>query len=199
MIGHALFTSSYLPGKTITSIGELKGVSLLVLHGGEDISPTIYGEKVGHAHAGQELSRRDYAEVLLANKAKELGIPILGICRGAQLVCSLAGGSLWQHVEGHGGGRHALRYKEQDTWTNTCHHQMMKPTEDMEILATSPCLSPIKWGEDDNGTHATGEEPEILYIPDWKAVAVQGHPEWLSSKDPLVVITKEILEEKGFL
>jgi hypothetical protein len=76
---------------------------------------------------------------------------------------------------------------------------MMKPTPEMEIIATSPCLSPKKWGETQQGVETDEDEPEIIYIPDFKALCVQGHPEWLSSEDPLVKITKHLLEERNHL
>lgn len=195
MIAHALFHSSFLAGESLKYPQELtKEHKLLVIHGGEDISPLIYGEKSVYAYAGDLLSQRDAMEIQFVDKARALKIPILGICRGAQLLCCLGGGSLWQHVEHHAGSNHTLNFRGRKYWTNSVHHQMMRPTEDMEILATSPNLSPIKYNEKKH--EDLGEEPEIVYIPNLNALCVQGHPEWLREHDPLVQITKDLLKEK---
>ena len=70
---------------------ELKEPGILILHGGEDISPSIYGHGLSSlTRASNKPSFRDRAEVALANRAIGLGIPIFGICRGAQLACALA-------------------------------------------------------------------------------------------------------------
>lgn len=195
MIAHALFQSNYLKGESLSHAMQLrKDHKLLVLHGGEDISPLIYGERSVYAQAADHLSRRDAAEIQFVEQARILGIPILGICRGAQLLCCLGGGSLWQDVSNHAGRNHELLFRGETYWTNSVHHQMMRPTEDMEILAVSPNRSPIKYDESEH--EDLGDEPEIVYIPDLKALCVQGHPEWLGSTAPLVQITNQLMKEK---
>ena len=49
---------------------------------------------------------RDTREMEIYLKCYELGIPMLGVCRGAQLLCAYAGGSLVQDVNGHTGTEH---------------------------------------------------------------------------------------------
>jgi gamma-glutamyl-gamma-aminobutyrate hydrolase PuuD len=181
--------------QTVYAPMDLKDHKLLILHGGEDISPSLYGERASRAFAGNKPSKRDEAEVAIAQRAMELGMPILGICRGAQLMCALAGGRLWQHVTNHHGD-HTLDYKGHKVVGNSCHHQMMIPTMEMETLAYSDCLSPQKWGQDAEPYFDEEPEPEIVYMPNQKALAVQGHPEWLNSTHPFVKLVKQLVNEK---
>ncbi len=195
MIAHALFESNYLRGEGLSHARQLtKNHKLLVLHGGEDISPLIYGERSVYAEAPDTLSHRDAAEIQFVDRARQLDIPILGICRGAQLLCCLGGRSLWQHVTNHAGKNHEILFRGETYWTNSVHHQMMRPSEDMEILAVSPNRSPVKYDETEK--EDLGDEPEIVYIPGLKALCVQGHPEWLGKDAPLVQITNQLLKEK---
>lgn len=183
--------------KGIYSPRELKGVDLLVLWGGADIATSLYGQKRGRSHSDEVTSPRDRGEVNLAKAAIKEGIPILGICRGAQLLCALGGGKLYQDVDNHGHSFHPLRLEgdSKQYTTNSCHHQMLIPTKDMVVLGWSPCLSPVKWGEcQDEPIMDSGDEPEIVFFPKMKALGIQGHPEWLNKDDDLVRITKTLTE-----
>lgn len=70
----------------------------LVLSGGHDVSPLAYGEqplkKVGHT-----LPERDIFDKLLIEGALEKDMPILGICRGLQIVNVALGGTLYQDLD----------------------------------------------------------------------------------------------------
>jgi gamma-glutamyl-gamma-aminobutyrate hydrolase PuuD len=167
---------------------------LLVLHGGEDISPSLYKEEPGRTHAKAAPSRRDKEEILLVRKAVEEGIPILGICRGAQLLCALGGGALYQHVDNHH-STHSLVVNGKEYVTNSCHHQMMIPTDRMNVLGYTPSLSLFKWRDGDFPIKDEGDEPEIVHIPEFKALGVQGHPEWLPHDHDLNKITRHFLQE----
>jgi putative glutamine amidotransferase len=79
----------------------------LVLTGGSDIDPRLYGEKPHKEVYGVD-SHRDRAEYWALDHAARLGIPVLGICRGSQIMCAYRGGSLRQHIEGHRGGEHMV-------------------------------------------------------------------------------------------
>ena len=69
----------------------------LVLQGGSDVSPFTYGEEpVNQAWAGDRL--RDVYEIELVHEFVEAGKPVLGICRGAQLINVAFGGTLYQDV-----------------------------------------------------------------------------------------------------
>jgi putative glutamine amidotransferase len=69
----------------------------LVLQGGADISPQCYGEEPLHPDwAGDRL--RDAYEMELFHEFVEAGKPVLGICRGAQLINVALGGTLYQDI-----------------------------------------------------------------------------------------------------
>jgi gamma-glutamyl-gamma-aminobutyrate hydrolase PuuD len=181
---------------TVNSPPELEKCRLLILNGGEDISPSLYGQAPTRTWAKHYPSVRDRCEVNLVKAAVKMGIPILGICRGAQLLCALGGGSLYQHVDNHGGQDHPVYYKGTEYWSNSCHHQMMIPGEDMEVLGSTPCRSPKKWTDDqDEPVEKTDDEPELVYMPKMKALAVQGHPEWLPYDHAYVQLIRNLTGE----
>ena len=65
--------------------------------GGSDVAPRCYGQERHPATADEEPGR-DAFEMALARAAKERDIPLLGICRGMQLINVAYGGSLHQHL-----------------------------------------------------------------------------------------------------
>lgn len=173
--------------------------SILILHGGADISPSIYKQQPSkRTQADKHLSSRDLSELLLAERAIELGIPIFGICRGAQLACAIAGGSLVQHVNGHTGGHHNVVTSTGEIYsTSTCHHQMMNPWETKhELLAWSaPALSDVYVVEHEEQIEME-KEPEVVFFPEIKTLAVQGHPEWMEKSSAFVQYCLTLVEEK---
>jgi putative glutamine amidotransferase len=73
----------------------------LCLAGGPDLDPLTYGAEDRHERLGPTDVAVDAVELALAQTADELGMPVLGICRGAQALCVARGGTLRQHVGGH--------------------------------------------------------------------------------------------------
>ena len=69
----------------------------LLLGGGGDVHPSFYGEEPTEWLMGADLER-DRVEIFLARKFLELGKPILGICRGVQVLNVAAGGTLFQDI-----------------------------------------------------------------------------------------------------
>ncbi|SMD27001.1 gamma-glutamyl-gamma-aminobutyrate hydrolase family protein [Kibdelosporangium aridum] len=69
----------------------------LVLSGGADIDPSRYGQ-APHAATGTLRLERDTSEFGLFHLALEADIPVLGVCRGLQLINIALGGTLHQHV-----------------------------------------------------------------------------------------------------
>jgi putative glutamine amidotransferase len=75
----------------------LNDVAGLVLTGGEDMDPRLFGEEP-HAAAGAPHAARDAYELALARAAATLRIPTLAICRGAQVMNVALGGTLVQDI-----------------------------------------------------------------------------------------------------
>jgi putative glutamine amidotransferase len=87
-------TLSQLPAAAVPSLGQLDG---LVLAPGRDIEPWRYGASPGPLLAAVE-PQRDEFEFALVPPALELGIPILGMCRGLQVLNVALGGTLFEDV-----------------------------------------------------------------------------------------------------
>ncbi|HEX5224778.1 MAG TPA: gamma-glutamyl-gamma-aminobutyrate hydrolase family protein [Solirubrobacteraceae bacterium] len=74
----------------------------LMLAGGSDIDPASYGEPA-HPQTIETVPARDEFEVALTRAAIERDLPVLGICRGMQLINVARGGTLLQHLPEHVG------------------------------------------------------------------------------------------------
>jgi len=159
---------------------ELQANDVLIIWGGADIHPSLYKKgRSQYSWASQAPSHRDVIEWGLMQRAKELSIPIIGVCRGAQMLCALAGGYLIQHVTGHGGNHRVVTNDGQVFVANSIHHQMMVPDNtNHELIAhTEETLSSVYW--DENTPVDRHVEPELVYFNDVKGFAVQWHPEML--------------------
>ncbi|WP_201276701.1 gamma-glutamyl-gamma-aminobutyrate hydrolase family protein [Marisediminicola senii] len=75
----------------------LDGIDGLVLSGGADVDPALYGQDP-HAETGAPREDRDAWEKALITRAIERGLPFLAICRGAQVLNVALGGTLHQHL-----------------------------------------------------------------------------------------------------
>jgi putative glutamine amidotransferase len=73
----------------------------LCLAGGPDIDPLAYAATRRHERLGETDPAVDAAELALARAADRRGMPILGLCRGAQAINVARGGTLHQHVDDH--------------------------------------------------------------------------------------------------
>ena len=82
------------PGSSTNLLDRLDG---LLLPGGPDIAPSRYGQEPG-PHLGAVVPELDTLELEFANAAHARQLPILGICRGQQLINVALGGTLHQHV-----------------------------------------------------------------------------------------------------
>ena len=85
------------PGAMATLLTRLDGVCL---SGGPDLDPAGYGARA-HAALGPTEPALDRFELELACAADALGMPLLGVCRGAQALNIARGGTLHQHIDGH--------------------------------------------------------------------------------------------------
>lgn len=171
--------------------------SVLILWGGEDISPALYGQDVVHARASRAPSKRDIVEKSLFETAVERGIPIIGICRGAQLACALSGGTLYQHIEAGHHHPHIVETKDgHHLMTSSCHHQALNTQNTEHELLAWDNQGKIKvYTDTDNYKTVI---PEVVYFPKTKAFAIQGHPEWMSPTSPFVMWCAKQIKERFF-
>ncbi len=86
--------------KPDTPLSEFEKCKGLIIPGGRDVDPAWYGEK---PHDQTQISDigRDALEIALIRRAMKHDIPVLGVCRGHQLLNVATGGTLIQHVSGH--------------------------------------------------------------------------------------------------
>jgi putative glutamine amidotransferase len=82
------------PGAADAIVARLDG---LVISGGADVDPGRYGEEP-HPRTASWRPDRDAWEVALLDAAEAIGLPVLGVCRGMQVMAVRAGGALDQHV-----------------------------------------------------------------------------------------------------
>ncbi|MHC3472022.1 gamma-glutamyl-gamma-aminobutyrate hydrolase family protein [Streptomyces sp. 7R007] len=121
------------PEHAAAAVARLDG---LVIAGGPDVEPVRYGAEP-HPRTGPPARARDAWELALIEAALAARVPLLGICRGMQLLNVALGGTLVQHIEGHAEvvgvfGRHPVkpvpgtRYAAavpEETSVPTYHHQ----------------------------------------------------------------------------
>jgi len=73
-------------------------IDALVIAGGADVDPRRYTEDVPHERTAEWREDRDAWELALLDAAREAQMPVLGICRGMQVMAVHTGGHLDQHV-----------------------------------------------------------------------------------------------------
>ena len=161
-----------------------ESIDLVVFTGGSDVNPDYYGQNIGKfTHIDKE---RDAFEVSVWERLSK-SIVKIGICRGSQFLTAMSGGSLVQHVNGHG-GEHIISTKEDFNLKMTStHHQMMYPNDlskdAYDLIAWSTYFKSDTYL---NGKNEEMEipreflEPEIVYYKNTNALAIQGHPEFSS-------------------
>ncbi len=188
VIGYGKSYGSWIEGYQVDNMEE---ADVVVLTGGEDISPKLYGEPVGsHTYFGKSeggISKRDAFEVEEYTKARALNKPIWGTCRGAQLLCAMAGGKLIQDMSHYGSHKLHFYDEEYTCVSNTLHHQMqypyLMPKESYYILANTLGLStryldgnnkPMEMP--DRTDNNIVKEPEFVYYPKIRGLGIQGHP-----------------------
>jgi putative glutamine amidotransferase len=78
----------------------LDGLDGLIITGGRDVDPATYGQQPHPAtdEAVEDNRTRDALEIALVHGAMRRGMPVLGICRGAQVLNVALGGTLHQHL-----------------------------------------------------------------------------------------------------
>jgi len=179
-------------GYSATPVHMIEKADLLVLEGGADINPTLYNENK-HERTGVSFNskERDKKEMALVTNALCQGVPILGICRGFQLLSVYAGGKLVQDVSHSNGHFVETSIGASRLWVNSLHHQMvlldsLKETIDYVTLAWAKNLSPYHLNGDGKeiAFESDIKEIEAAYFTGLAALGVQWHPEWLSANSP---------------
>jgi putative glutamine amidotransferase len=100
------------------------------LSGGPDLDPEAYGAVERHAELGPTEPDLDAFELALARAADASGVPLLGICRGAQALNVARGGTLHQHVGAH---------RQTEPATATTHSVHVDPgTRLAQLVGTRP-------------------------------------------------------------
>ena len=89
-----------LQSETITSAdADISGYDGMVVPGGGDVDPALYGKKTDDRDYG--INRKyDEMEIELIRRFAQEGKPVLGICRGCQVINVCFGGTLNQHIDG---------------------------------------------------------------------------------------------------
>ncbi len=161
----------------------------ILLPGGDDVDPTFFGEEP-HAHLGDVDRRRDVVEIALARWTHEDKKPLMGICRGIQVINVAFGGTLYQDVPSQ--------------LPEALNHQANYTTRQWDLLSHRIALEPTSWlakrlsgntvmGNTMHhqavkdlapGMRAVGHAPDGVIeamegTGDQLVVAVQCHPEYL--------------------
>lgn len=159
----------------------------LLLSGGADVDPALYGAEPV-PELGVVEPDRDAFELTAIGTAMERRIPVLGICRGLQLLNVALGGTLTQHLAGgrlehmsHEGPRtqpaHLVRFTSGSVagglygaarWTTSLHHQAI------DVLAADLLVG-------GRTSDRVIEAVEHSHLP---VFGVQWHPEWHAELDP---------------
>jgi putative glutamine amidotransferase len=95
----------------------LDGVHGLMLTGGNDVAPALYGEQADVTVVDVD-PQRDEFEIGLVAEARRRSLPILGICRGVQMLNVACGGSLVQDIRSHVSGalEHSFKVPEHQSF-----------------------------------------------------------------------------------
>lgn len=173
----------------------------LVVWGGGDIHPSWYNRRNIASDVYHKPSIRDEQEARMMSKAIEIGLPILGVCRGAQMACALTGGILIQDVSGHHGSHYVKTSDGKRLITSSVHHQMMFPWKvNYELLAWSDPAQSSKYvglEEEEVELQRQNVEPEVVWFPDIKCLAVQGHPEFMDYDCEMNSYIHELMDKYG--
>src|SRR3954471_2349478 len=158
-------------------VERLDGV---ILAGGVDVAPELYTDD---RHASVQASRpdRDSTELAIAGATAEVDLPVLGICRGMQIMAVAAGGSLEQHVPDRVGhdehspapatyGSHPVRMVAGTRLAALLGAEADVPSYHHQSVLSHPGYEASAWAND--GTLEGMEDPDASF-----RLAVQWHPE----------------------
>lgn len=152
---------------------------LVVFAGGSDVDPVFYNENPHPKTFPNEA--RDQSDIRLYAECIEKGIPMLGVCRGAQFLHVMNGGKLIQDIDGHYGDHPIV-----DSLTgvtigkaSSVHHQavLLPESSDFTLLA-SVRKSQTRWLNDKVKQTGPMTDIEAFFYRNSCCLGVQGHPEY---------------------
>jgi putative glutamine amidotransferase len=178
------------------ALASLDSCDALLLTGGNDIYPAYYGKEFDTLRCGVFDHSRDSLELLLFHTAIDKKMPVLGICRGLQLINVALGGSLFIDLpEDYGSGE--LHRQGEEGWTNHTVGIQKNSLLDHIIADSMPFVA----SNHHQGIERLSDSLKIIAwsLPDslpeaisWRKpegkgflLAVQWHPEWMDSSDTL--------------
>lgn len=115
-----------------TVTDELQEADIVCFTGGEDVDPSLYLHKTHYSTYSNP--SRDKEEYQIYNRAKDKNIPMVGICRGGQLLNVLEGGTMYQDVTNHANAGHRAIIDGDMVYVSSTHHQMMNPGRNAIII-----------------------------------------------------------------
>ena len=162
--------------------------------GGPDLHPFLFGDET-HSACGNVSPVRDSMEIHLLKSVMELKKPVLGICRGIQLLNVALGGTIYQDIPSQMERSFPLSHSQPFCYTVPSHHVdikkgslLSKASGGLERISVNsqhhqairdaaPGLIPVGW--------ATDRVIEAVEKPDYPFfLGVQWHPEYLWQSDP---------------
>ncbi len=173
-------TAVVLPPAASADAEVLDRLDAVVFAGGADLDPGLYGEEP-HPETTGLRPERDAAEVPLMKAALDRDVPLLGICRGMQVLAVVRGGTLVQHLPdtvGHQGhrpapgtyGRHDVRLAAGSLAHRLLGDRVNVPSYHHQGLGSPGSLRVTGWADD--------ETPEVVEDTGQRfALGVLWHPE----------------------
>ncbi|SFS64307.1 gamma-glutamyl-gamma-aminobutyrate hydrolase family protein [Saccharopolyspora flava] len=186
-----------LPDSADDAVSAVDG---LIIAGGPDLDPAGYGQ-TPHSLLGATSPERDDWESRLLRAALAAGTPVLGVCRGAQVLNVALGGTLRQHLPDlveHAGhqpapaefGRTRVRLAPGSRVAAVLGAQVEVPCYHHQALAEIG-RDLVVTGRAEDGT------PEAVELPGRFAIGVQWHPEEDRTDDRLFAALVAAAEEEG--
>lgn len=161
-------------GFTISNAAEAE---LVCFTGGEDVSPNLYGDK--RHPTTHNNPHRDFRESELFTNFLFRGLPMVGICRGAQFLNVMAGGRMYQNVTRHTAPHHLTNLRDGTfVWVTSTHHQMMMPSDAGQLLGASYLEGDREWFDGEVAKRdKSNEDIEVVLYARKRLLCFQPHPE----------------------